>query len=250
MRIISAVVLALLPLALTGNAQAAVRGQFTVQTSRGEILVESFASSAGEPHPAVPILSGSKGFGSSAYDEIGRTFGVAGLDAYLVHVLSERDLAAIASAGSARARIGYYAQRQSDWIAAVRDVVSFLNTQPRHVGRVGVLGISLGAQIAAASAAGRTDVGALVLVDGGFPNGYPRPVRSMPPLQLIWGGADQTFPLPIGQDLLRMTQGLGGPASLDVYQGGAHDFFLKSGSQQAEAARRSAAAFLVARLSR
>jgi len=250
MRIIFAVILALLPLALIGNAQAATRGQFTVQTSSGEILVESFASSAGGPRPAVLILSGSKGFGSSAYDEIGRIFSAAGLDTYLVHVLSQHGLEAITSAGSARARIGYYAQRQSDWIAAVHGVVTYLNTQPPHVGRVGVLGISLGAQIAAASAAERTDIGALVLVDGGFPNGYSRPVRSLPPLQLIWGSADRTLPLSIGQDLHRMAQGLGGPVSLDVYQGGAHDFFLKSGTQQAEAAQQSAATFFAMRLSR
>lgn len=249
-RIIFAVILALLPLALIGNARAAARGQFTVQTSSGEILVENFASSAGGSHPAVLILSGSKGFDSPAYDEIGRVFSTAGLDTYLVHVLSRHDLEAIASAGNARARIGYYAQRQSDWIAAVHGVVSYLNAQSRHVGKVGVLGISLGAQIAAASAVERTDIGALVLVDGGFPNSYSRPVRSLPPLQLIWGSADRTMPLSIGQDLHRMAQGLGGPVSLDVYQGGAHDFFLKSDTQQAEAAHRSAASFLAARLSR
>lgn len=244
------IIVALLPLASIGNAQTIARRQFTVQTSGGEILVESFASSADGPRPAVLVLSGSKGFGSAAYDEIGRIFGAAGLDTYLVHVLSRHDLEIITSAGSAGARIGYYAQRQSDWIAAVRDVVSYLDIQPRHVGRVGVLGISLGAQIAAASAAESRDIGALVLVDGGFPNGYSRPVRSLPPLQLIWGSADRTFPLSIGQDLHRMAQGLGGPASLDVYQGGAHDFFLKSGAQQAEAARQSAATFLARRLSR
>ena len=167
-----------------------------------------------------------------------------------MHVLSRRDLEAITSAGSVRARIGYHAQRQADWIAAVHGVIAYLDTQPGHAGRIGVLGISLGAQIAAASAAGRTDLGALVLVDGGFPNGYSGPVRSLPPLQLIWGSADRIFPLSIGQDLHRMAQDLGGPVSLDVYQGGAHDFFLKSGTQQAEAAHQSAANFLATRLSR
>ncbi|MBP2540834.1 hypothetical protein J2768_003271 [Agrobacterium tumefaciens] len=55
-----------------------------------------------------------------------------------------------------------------------------------------------------------------MLVDGGFPNGYSRPVRSLPPLHLIWGSADRTFPLPIGRELERATQQLGGPVSLDV----------------------------------
>jgi dienelactone hydrolase len=250
MRIIFSVILALLLLTSVGDAQAAARGQVSVQTPSGEILVESFESSAGGSHPAVLILSGSKGFGSPAYDEIGRVFSATGLDTYLVHVLSQHDLEAITSAGNARARIGYYAQRQSDWIAAVHAVVSYLNTQPRHIGRVGVLGISLGAQIAAASAAERTDIGALVLVDGGFPEGYSRPVRSLPPLQLIWGSADRTLPLSIGQGLHRMAQDLGWPVRLNVYEGGAHDFFLKSDTQLAGAAHQTAADFFATQLSR
>jgi hypothetical protein len=56
-------------------------------------------------------------------------------------------------------------------------------------------------------ALGRTDIDALVLVDGGFPNGYSQPVRSLPPLLLIWGSADQTFPLLIGQELQRTAKG-------------------------------------------
>jgi dienelactone hydrolase len=129
-------------------------------------------------------------------------------------------------------------------------VASYLNARPGQPGKVGVLGISLGAQIAAAASANRTDIGALVLVDGGFPRGYPQPVRPLPPLRLIWGDADKTFPLSIARELHRMAQGLGGSASLDVYEGGTHDFFLKSGTTQADAARRNAANFLASQLSR
>jgi len=100
-------------------------------------------------------------------------------------------------------------------------VISYLNSQPRYAGKVGVLGISLGAQIAAAASAERTDIGALVLVDGAFPNSYSRPVRSLPPLHLVWGGADRVFPVSIARELRQMAQGLGGSASLDVYKGGA-----------------------------
>ncbi len=64
-----------------------------------------------------------------------------------------------------------------------------------------------------------TEIGGLVLVDGGFPNDYAEPVRSMPPLLLIRGKDDQTFPLSISQDLKRMVEGLGGPVDLDVYNG-------------------------------
>jgi dienelactone hydrolase len=250
MHVIRVAILALLPWLLSGNAQAAVRQQFTVQTPSGAILVESFATGASEPRPPVIILSGSKGFGSSAYDEIGQTLSATGLDAYLVHVLSAADLDAITRFASARARIGYYEKRLSDWTAAVQGAVSYLNARPHHGGKVGMLGISLGAQIAAAAAVNSVDIGALVLVDGGFPNGYSQPIRSLPPLQLIWGGGDLVFPPSVGRELHRMAQGLGGPASLDVYEGEPHDFFLKSGTRQAHAAHQSAADFLVSQSSR
>ncbi|WP_235784238.1 alpha/beta hydrolase [Brucella anthropi] len=104
--------------------------------------------------------------------------------------------------------------------------------------------------MASAASAGRSDIDALVLVDGGFPNGHSQPVRSLPPLLLIWGSADRTFPLSIGRELQRTAQQLGGPVTLDVYEGGAHDFFLRSGNRNTGAAHQSAADFLMSHLSR
>ncbi|NTF05786.1 dienelactone hydrolase family protein [Agrobacterium rubi] len=231
------------------NAQSS-RQRFTMATDSGGVLVESFGSCANATCPAVVILSGSKGFVAPVYDEIGQSLRAAGLNAYLVHVLSAADRDAIAKAGSARARIAYYAQRLPDWISAVQGVAAHLEGQPRHGGKVGVLGISLGAQIASTASVGRADIDALVLVDGGFPNGYSQPVRSLPPLHLIWGSADRTFPLSTGRELQRTAQQLGGPVTLDVYEGGTHDFFLRSGTRNAGAAHQSAANFLSSHLLR
>ncbi|MFK4260007.1 dienelactone hydrolase family protein [Agrobacterium tumefaciens] len=241
--------LAIFLLPAGANAQSSPQ-QFTVPTPSGGVLVESFGDCANATCPAVLILSGSKGFGAPAYGEIAQTFRAAGLNAYLVHVLSAADIDAIATAGSAQARVAYYAQRLPIWTSAVQGVAARLEGQPRHGGKVGVLGISLGAQIASAVSVGRGDINALVLVDGGFPNRYSQPVRSLPPLHLIWGSADQTFPLSIGRELQRMAQQLGGPVALNVYEGGTHDFFLRSGTRNADAAHRSAADFLASYLSR
>lgn len=225
------------------------RQQFTVPTPGDGVLVESFGACANATCPAVVILSGSKGFGAPVYDEIGQTFRGAGLNAYLVHVLSPADLGVIATASGARERIAYYAQRLPDWISAVQRVAAYLKGQPRHGGKVGVLGISLGAQIASAASVGRSDIDALVLVDGGFPNSHSQPVRSLPPLLVIWGSHDRTFPLVIGRDLQRTAQQLGGTVTLDVYEGGAHDFFLRSATGNAGAAHQRAANFLASYLS-
>jgi dienelactone hydrolase len=248
MQVFGAVVVALLALAIGGSAQAVERQQVSIQTSSGGIPVDVFASRQSGPRPAVIILSGSRGFSSSAYDEIGEALNASGLDAYLVHILSPVDLDTIANAGSASARIRYYAKRLPDWIEAVGGAALYLGAQPDHAGKVGVLGISLGAQIAAAATVERADIGALVLVDGGFPNGYARPISSLPPLHLIWGSADQTFPVSIGKELVRLAQHLGTAANMDIYDGGTHDFFLKPGTGQAKAAHQSAATFLASQL--
>lgn len=235
-------------LAASAGAHAAERQQFVIRASGENILVESFLSRATEPRPAVIVLSGSRGFAATAYDEIGATFAAAGLDTFLVHVLSPADLDAVAGADSAQARIRYYEGRLSHWTAAVQDVAAHLNAKPGYAGRVGVLGISLGAQIASAATANRHEAGALVLVDGGFPNDYSEPLVSLPPLHLIWGSADRTFPPAIAKALLKTAQGLGGSADLDIYPGGAHDFFLRPESKQAAKAHRSAADFLAGQL--
>jgi dienelactone hydrolase len=249
MRLSIATIILSLLLAAGADAQPS-RRQFAVPTRGGQVLVESFGDCAKPECPAVLILSGSKGFAAPAYDEIGQAFKAAGLNAYLVHLLSPDDLDAIATASGAHGRIAYSAEHLSGWIQAVQGVAAYLKVQPHSGGKIGILGISLGAQIASAASVGRSDIDALVLVDGGLPNGYSQPVRSFPPLLLIWGSQDRTFPLSTGQKLQRTVKSLGGPVTLDVYEGGAHDFLLTPGVQISGAARRSAAGFLSTYLSR
>jgi dienelactone hydrolase len=224
---------------------ASAREKFFVPTSAGGIAVEGFGNCSEAPCPAVMILSGSKGFGKSVYDDIGQTFQTAGLNAYLVHVLTPTDLDVIAKADGAGGRIAYYADRLEGWVSGVSAVAAYLKSQQQHGGKVGLLGISLGAQIASAASTGHTDIDTLVLVDGGFPNGYSQQVEILPPLLLIWGSDDQTFRLSIGLELERTAKRIGVPVAFDVYQGGPHDFFLRSGTSNATAAHKSAANYLV-----
>lgn len=248
MRLFLAGAMALL-LSLSANAQPQ-RQPLTVTVPGGKVLVEGFGDCGRANCPAVLILSGSRGFAAQAYDDLGKTLQAAGLNAYLVHVLSQADLAAIAGASGAKARIAYQDQQRADWVASVQAVARFLKNQPRHGGKTAILGISLGAQTASAASAGNDAIDALVLVDGGFPNGYSKPVQSLPPLLLIWGSNDKVFPHSIGQKLHETAQKLGGPSQLAVYEGGGHDFFLKSGTQDAVEAHRQAAEFLADYLNR
>ena len=249
MRVIFAVVLTLWSSLAFGNAEAASGPQFVVATPGGDVLVESFTNNSGPSRPAVIVLSGSHGFASPSYSELGQSLNAAGLDAYLVHLLTPTDQAAIASAGSSHARIAYYTTRWQDWIATVHGVVSYIKGQPHHTGKVGLFGLSLGAQVAAAASADNSDIAALVLVDGAFPDGYSKRVRSLPPLYIVWGAADRTFPISTAEKLRQMAQGLGGSVSFNVYKDGPHNFFLKSGDQ-AKAAHQSVVDFFGSRLSK
>ncbi|WP_081925647.1 dienelactone hydrolase family protein [Bosea sp. UNC402CLCol] len=244
----TAIALSLLCIAQAANAQSG-RRQIDVPSLNEPVIIESYESCDRPSCPAALILSGSKGFKAKAYSEIIRKFNAADLNVYLVHFLSQADIDMIAKAENAHARLAYYAKRLPDWIFAVRGVIAHLKAKPNRV-PIGVLGISLGAQVASAASVGRDDIGALVLIDGALPSDHPRPVSSLPPLLLIWGSADQVFPLPVGRDMQRSAQRLGGFAALSVYENGAHDFFLKPGTKNADAATRDAIDFLNSRLSR
>ncbi|WP_225578369.1 dienelactone hydrolase family protein [Rhodanobacter sp. 7MK24] len=246
-RVHSLALFALMFLATTGKASAAARESLTLQTPTGSVLVECFADKADFAYPTVLVLSGSKGFWSPAYEEIGRALRSEGLRACLVHFLSPKDVSAIGRAGSSDARERYYAKHQSGWIATIRSVATYYHAQSGHAGKVGLLGISLGAEMALAVSANSTDIDALVIVDGGFPEGYTDPVHALPPLRLIWGDGDKTFPLAVGAGLKRMARRLGDEADFDIYKGG-HAFFLDAATPQACAAHLNAARFFASRL--
>jgi dienelactone hydrolase len=237
-------------LSLTDASALPDRKQATIATASGPVVVEGFENCEEEICPAVLILSGSRGFGSNVYEEIGQTFQAAGMNAYLVHVLSPADLNAVAKAGSAKARIAYYAKRTPHWVSAVRDVVAYLKVQPNSSGKVGIMGVSLGAQIAFAASVGQPNIDALALVDGGPRDAYSEPFRELPPLLLIWGGNDRVFSVSGATQLKLRAQKLGGPVEFKVYDGGAHDFFLKSGTRNATAAHQQAISFFTLYLSR
>lgn len=246
MRVIFVVIFAFLPFVSLVEAKEIVRPQIIFETAAGRVLIEKITNNQIARRSVVLILSGSKGFVSSAYDEIGHVFDANDMDAYLIHVLSPVDLAFIQNSGSVQERLNYYKVRLPDWVVMVRAVISNLNKRPFYASKIGVLGISLGAQIATL-AADKTLVDALVLVDGTFPNGM-QPRISLPPLHLIWGSDDQVFPVSIGQTLLRKAQVLGGSASLKIYKGGAHNFFLKPETSLAQEAHRDVARFFASQL--
>lgn len=235
-------------------AQAASQERWSTMTiggPDGAVAVEGVTDPSDKrSHPVVLILSGTKGLSNPAYRKIAESFAAAGMDAYLVPYLSERDLHEIEHAGSARARIRYYATREASWIDTVRKVAATLTADPYHTGKIGIFGLSLGAQVASAVSANNQQFAAVVLVDSGFPAGYQKPITSMPPLQLIWGEADQSFPLSGAKRLESQMKHLGGQVALTTYPGMAHGFILAQDQPEAIKAWSVATRFFQTVLSR
>lgn len=214
----------------------------------GPVLVEAFAKCGRAACPAIIVLSGSKGFGAPVYKDLAAELQSEGLAAYLIHALSPADVAAIASAKGAHARIAYYRKQLPHWIGDVNAVAAYLRKDRRHRGVVGLLGISLGAQLAAATADSASSVDAIVLVDGGLPSDHHLSGKTLPPTLLIWGDADKVFPPRVGRQLQSKLIALGGSAEFTIFNGGAHDFFLQAQTSNAKAAHQRAAKFLTSKL--
>jgi alpha-beta hydrolase superfamily lysophospholipase len=65
---------------------------------------------------------------------------------------------------------------------------------------------------------------------------------------LIWGSADTVYPVSSGQRFMEQVKSAGGTATMTIFQGAKHDFFLKSEATQANEAYKNAAEFLKSKL--
>ncbi|MBN7808714.1 dienelactone hydrolase family protein [Agrobacterium rosae] len=215
-----------LALTILMTTSANARDTINVHTVISEFQVERFAKREEEGRPAVIVLSGSKGFGSPAYDKIGQTFMEAGLDVYLAHLLSPKDLNSIATAGDSKARIEYYDERRRTWNAELSQLVSMLRSQG-YTGRIGVLGISLGAETAAIAVSQNVSADAVVLVDGVPAANQTLSSGKTTPFHLIWGSDDRVYPVSSAHRFIENMKNAGNDATISVFPGGEHDFFLK-----------------------
>jgi dienelactone hydrolase len=67
---------------------------------------------------------------------------------------------------------------------------------------------------------------------------------------LIWGSADDVFPVSTGQSFSKQIEQAGGKATMTVFEGGHHDFSLKPENAAAQDSYADAIRFLTAQLRR
>ncbi|KQO80275.1 dienelactone hydrolase family protein [Rhizobium sp. Leaf262] len=241
MRLLIAAVFLTFPLLMADVACARDRAVIA------DVDVDIIASTNQGPRPAIVVLSGSKGFGSTSYDAIANWFRGAGMDIYLAHLLTAQDLRRIAEMKTAAQRINYYKQRRQNWLDGLNWLLVELNRREVYHGQIGLLGVSLGAENAALAVAAGSSVDAVILVDG-LSSLPPRSLSSKsPPFQLIWGSDDVVYSIDSAQHFVRAVKSAGGEASLSIFSG-PHDFFLKPDTKQASESYKTAIGFFGERL--
>jgi len=221
---------------------------FTVMTTERPVAVRRYAAAGTDRRPAVLILHGRSGPApkprfAAAYDRYATALANIGIDAYLVSYFSESDGKAMLSDDEAF-RAAVRAQRYPAWIDALRGIAEAVATRPEASGRVGLLGFSLGGNLAAATAASDPSIAAFVVFYGGMPDTVAGHILHLPPTLELHGDADEEAPLSGGKALIETAQALGAPAEQVVYPGARHGFDFDPARSDSKDAQARATEFL------
>ena len=210
--------------------------------------VLAFRAAEGGTRAAVLVLGGSKGYASESYGLLASVLNSVGFDVFLIEYLTLDDETAMERAGSASARVAFYAGRLASWSETVVITMEKLRRGPLPPTGFGVIGISLGAMPALSACANGAGVAALAIVDGSLPDDALARIGSLPPLLTVWGAADGVFPLSVEAKLDRLARRLGGTPEAVTYGGRSHAFLVDPRDADAARARAAIATFFSARL--
>ncbi|MEO8736361.1 MAG: dienelactone hydrolase family protein [Edaphobacter sp.] len=115
------------------------------------------------------------------------------------------------------------------WVRAVEDLVSECNTDAPHAHRkIGLLGYSLGAEIALAVGSQLVPVAAIAEWYGGLPDVYFRNLKGMPPLLILHGTRDSNIPVVNATQLVKLCALAGFNCRSHIYPDQEHGFIGKS----------------------
>jgi carboxymethylenebutenolidase len=196
------------------------------------IAVETFQGSGSSPHPTLVMLHGADGLGyNSQYREAARTVAAAGYQVHLVHYLDRT--------GEKRASFSTLFQNFMPWMSTVQDALTFTANHPgADPGRIGIVGISLGAALGLAVSSTDSRVKALVNYFGPLPQGAIAPTSRLPPTLVLHGSADPIVPVANAYAVEALLRQQNVPHEVKVYPGQGHGF---RGAAEEDATRRALA---------
>jgi dienelactone hydrolase len=186
---------------------------------------------AGTARPSLLLLHGADGLTyAEGYRLAARTLAASGYHVAFVHYLDRT--------GDRRVAYGRLRQDFPLWTETVRDGVNWLAAQPGvDPHRLGIVGISLGAALAFATAAVEPRVRAIVDYSGPLPDELARQRPRLPPTLILHGGSDPIVPVSHARALEQLLHEQGTPHEVQVYQGQGHSL---TGAAQFDAAARAA----------
>lgn len=204
-----------------------------------QIEVEWFAASGsltagqGSPsaRPAVLLLHGADGLTyADGYRLAARTIAASGYHVAFVHYLDRT--------GDQRVTYARLRQDFPRWTETIRDAVSWLVDQHDvDARRLGIVGLSLGAALAFATAAEEPRVRAIVDYSGPLPDELAGQRPRLPPTLILHGASDRIVPVSHAHAIERLLREQSTPYEIKIYEGQGHGL---TGAAQFDAAARVA----------
>lgn len=199
------------------------------------ITIERFEPKAAGKYPAVLIVHGAGGMmiGGPVFREAARTLARQGYVAHVVHYFELTDTR-IADKTAMKRHFPV-------WMKALADGITHVSKQPNvDPNRLGMLGYSLGSYLSLSLSMYDARILAVVEYFGGLPDSLVKEVKSLPPILILHGDADQVVPVAEAKALESLCKEKKIPHQVHVYSGQGHGFLGEPG---ADALRRCVAFF-------
>lgn len=195
-----------------------VESQLSFESGGKSIRIDYYAPPGkGQLFPAVIGLHGSGG-GYPLVMVPGRLLAAQGFAVFVLHYFNRTETTWV----SDRATI---LRHGPAWVKTVWDAISFIAHQPKiDPDRVGLLGFSLGAYLALATASIDARVKAVVDFFGGFPKEMKLFMRRFCPVLILHGEADETVPVSEAHYIARLAEKRQVPYEMKIYPGVGHGF--------------------------
>jgi len=192
-----------------------------LQSGGKSIPVDRYRPAGSGKLPAVILVHGADGLQFEPWVKIyqGMADRIArhGCAVYIPHYFQRTD----AKFGDA----GTIARQFVPWMGTISDTVEFVRQQPDiQEGRIGLVGVSLGATLALSVGATNTKVQCVVEFFGGTPDWLPPLLGKMPPTLILHGTADRLVKIDEAYKLEKALQAKQRVYEIKVYPGQGHGF--------------------------